>query len=346
MTTTGQLLACESFDITREGLARLIRVLSDTGVVIDRVGVEGSSGLGQAVVAALQASGHDVREVQASRTNDRRRRRHRAKTDITDAQAIAAETLADPTLPPARKHVDVPPDSWETLRTVRAWRESLVLQRVRHLTEAEPVLCSLPIAVRDQLPTTSRVTAALTALQRLNLDGLSRVDQTRVRWLTAALAAITAINAQLKEIDRQIPDLLDELGCTLPQIVGVGVVTAMTLLTEVGDPTRFATEAQFARWCGTAPVAISSGEGHGQPHRHRLDLAGNRQVNSALHIIHVTQARMHEPARTFMAKRTAQGNTTRQARRSHKRQLANVIIRRMWSDSARLAEPSASTTAA
>ncbi|MBK7723452.1 MAG: hypothetical protein IPI32_14885 [Austwickia sp.] len=49
-----------------------------------------------------------MREVQASRTNHRRRRRHRATTDITDAHAIAAETLADPELPPARKHAEPP----------------------------------------------------------------------------------------------------------------------------------------------------------------------------------------------------------------------------------------------
>jgi hypothetical protein len=42
-----------------------------------------------------------VREVQASRTAERRRRRRRAKTDAEDAQAIARATLAHPDLPPA-----------------------------------------------------------------------------------------------------------------------------------------------------------------------------------------------------------------------------------------------------
>ncbi|MGL4175277.1 MAG: IS110 family transposase [Dermatophilaceae bacterium] len=335
LSSTGQLLACESFDITAEGLTGLIRVLSETEAQVERVGVEGSSGLGLPVVSALRAVGYDVREVQASRANDRRRRRHRAKTDITDAQAIAAETLADPDLPPARKHTEVPTQAWETLHVLRAQRESLVLQRVRHLTEAEPVLCALPIEIRDRLPATSRVMAALRSLSDLDLTGLSRADQARVQWLQAARAAIEGINPQLTAIDQQIPALLDELGCTLTEIVGIGVVTAMTLLTEIGDPTRFTTEAQFARWCGAAPVPVSSGEGHGRPRHHRLDLAGNRQVNSVLHIIHVTQARMHDPAKAFMTKSTTAGKTTRGARRSHKRQLANVIIRRMWKDTER-----------
>jgi hypothetical protein len=54
--------------------------------IIDRVGVEGSAALGRPVVLALLATGYDVRDVQANRTAERRRRRQQAKTDIDDAQ--------------------------------------------------------------------------------------------------------------------------------------------------------------------------------------------------------------------------------------------------------------------
>lgn len=340
LSTTGEVITCASFDVSLAGLTQLLTILTDTAVIIDRIGVEGSSSLGLPVVAALRAGGYDVREVQASRTNDRRRRRHRAKTDITDAQAIAAETLADPTLPPAGKHQGAASPAWETLRVLRSQRESLVLQRVRLLNEAEPVLCALPIEIRDQLPPTSRVLAALKTIRTLAFSDLSRADTARVSWLCSSLATIETITHDLKNVDAQVPALLDELGCTLTEIVGVGVVTAMTLLTEIGDPHRFRTEAQFARWCGAAPVAISSGQGHGQPRRHRLDLAGNRQVNSVLHIVHVTQARMHQPAKTFLSKSTATGKTARGARRAHKRQLANVLIRHMWRDADQRNAPS------
>ncbi len=129
---------------------------------------------------------------------------------------------------------------------LRAQRESLVLQRVRHLTEAEPILCALPVAVRNALPATSRVLPALTTLADLQLDHLGWADRARVQWLDATRQAIVAINAQLKELDARIPALLAELGCTLTDIVAIGVVTAMTLLTEIGDPTRFTTEAARA----------------------------------------------------------------------------------------------------
>lgn len=40
-------------------------------------------------------------------------------------------------------------------------------------------------------------------------------------------------------------------GTTLRDEPGIGHIAAATLLVEVGDPHRFATEARFARWCGT-----------------------------------------------------------------------------------------------
>ena len=228
MTTTGQLLACESFDITRTGLAHFIRVLSDLGVCSTGSGWKAHPGWASPLWQPLQACGHDVRE--ASRTNDRRRRRHRAKTDITDAQAIAAETLADPELPPARKHQDVPPDSWETREQCGHGVNRLCCNEFdTYRGRTHP--CSLPVGVRDQLPATSRVMAALTALQRLDLDDLTRVDQVRIRWLTTTLAAITSIKRATEGHRPEDPDRLDELGCTLTEIVGVGVVTAMTVLT-------------------------------------------------------------------------------------------------------------------
>lgn len=340
----GALVARLSFEVTETGVGELLALLADSGLAIDRIGVEGSGGLGRPITLALAAAGYDVREVQANRTAERRKRRRRAKTDHEDAEAIARETLSDPALPPAGKH-SVPPSSWDALVALHSWRESLVLQRVRLLTEAEPVLVSLPLSVRAQLPATSRVRAALKRVATLDPDPaeLSAADRIKLSRLTWTLAEILTLDAQIKDLEKQVPALLKHLGCTLTQIPGIGVVAAMALLTEVGDPHRFTRESQFARWCGAAPVALSSGEGDGAPTRHRLDLGGNRRVNSILHIVHVTQARCHPPAQQYLARRTAAKQSKRSARRSHKRQLANVIIRHMWNDADRLRQLSTPT---
>ncbi|MEV6213091.1 IS110 family transposase [Kitasatospora sp. NPDC051914] len=332
----GGLVGVVSFPVSPEGIGELLEFLTDTELVIDRIGVEGSAALGQPLTVALSAAGYDVREVQPNRTAERRRRRRRAKTDIEDAEAIARETLADPRLPPAGKHA-APEAAWEELTAVHDWRDSLILQRVRHLTEAEAVLVSLPLSIRSLLPSTSRVLPQLETLEVFadQWDGLATVDQVRLDRLQAALDDIRVLTNRIKTLDKKIPPLLGRLGCTLTELCGIGPVTAMSLLVEVGDPCRFTTEAQFARWCGSAPIALSSGEGHGPARRHRLDVGGNRNVNSILHIVHVTQVRCHEPARAYVTRKISENKTKREARRAHKRQLANVIIRHMWKDEAR-----------
>ena len=229
---------------------------------------------------------------------------------------------------------------------LRDWRASLVLQRVRLLTEAEAVLVTLPVAIRDALPATSRVLPQLVALADGHvapeaLAALAPADRLKLDRLATSLLDITTLTKRIKELDQRIPALLAELGSTLTDLHGVGVVTAMDLLVEIGDPHRFTSEAQFARWCGIAPVAVSSGEGHGPARRHRLDLGGNRAVNSILHVIHVTQARCHPPAKEYLARKMMENKSKREARRCHKRQLANVIIRHMWNDAERHAPTAA-----
>ena len=107
------------------------------------------------------------------------------------------------------------------------------------------------------------------------------------------------------------------------------------MICEVGDPTRFNRESKFARWCGTGAVALSSGEGDRAPVRHRLDFGGNRRINSVLYIASVTQQRDHPPAKTYIERKISEGKTRREARRAHKRHLANRVIRRMWIDEKR-----------
>jgi transposase len=337
MDARGGLRETASFAITPDGVAELLDFLSDTELVIDRIGVEGTGSLGRPVVTALAAAGYDVREVQANRTAERRRRRRRAKTDVEDAEAIARETLAHPNLPPAGKR-HAPSPVWAQLAAIRDWRSSLVLQRVRLLTEAEAVLVSLPVETRCALPATSRVLPQLRALAAGTIarEQLPAADAIKLDRLLANLADITTITRRIKNLDKQLPSLLEKLGCTLTDLCGVAAVTAMELHIEIGDPLRFRTEAEFARWCGSAPVALSSGEGNGPAHRHRLDLGGNRNVNSILHTMHVTQVRCHPPAQKYIEKKASERKTKREARRSHKRQLANVVIRHMWTDARRL----------
>jgi hypothetical protein len=69
---------------------------------------------------------------------------------------------------------------------------------------------------------------------------------------------------------------------------------------------------------GTAPIPCSSG----QRQQHRLNRGGDRQLNHALHIIAITRA-SHDPVtKAYLARKEAEGKTTKAALRSLKRHLS------------------------
>jgi transposase len=320
-----------TFGNTGAGYAAVVDFLTGHGV--HRVGVEGSASWGAHVAIALVAAGFDAREVPAQRSAAQRRARRQAKTDTIDAVATGRALLADPHLGPVQT-LEVYDPLLARLEAVLEHRRMLVDLRVLRLHHVQAQLAKLPTELRDQLPTTGKVESRLRALARLDrVVASTPAGDYRMSWLRPLIDADRADRAEIRRLESLIGTLLDEHGSTLRDEPGIGPIAAATLLIEVGDPHRFATEARFARWCGTAAVALSSGEGDGPPVRHRLDRRGNRRVNSVLHIASVTQQREHEPARDYLARKRRDGKTRREARRAHKRHLANRVIRRMWNDS-------------
>ena len=103
---------------------------------------------------------------------------------------------------------------------------------------------------------------------------------------------------------------------------------AAKLVGHAGDITRFPDRDHFASYTGTAPVEASSGD----VRRHRLNRGGNRQLNTALHLIAVCQIRDPSPGQVYYRRKLAQAKTPEEARRSLKRHLANVVHAHLVAD--------------
>jgi transposase len=313
------------------GIADVLQWLGSLGAVT-RIGIEGSAGHGQQLAVALVDAGHDVREVPARRTAQRRRERRRPKTDREDALAIARATAADPGLGPVRAiHGD---PVLAELEAVNSWRDELVDRRKRLLNRAEGILSALPVELLDEIGRKGATIARARAAAAVTATTPTPAAAIRLRHLTEIVADHDELTARIKAVEVDLRRLVRTTGSTLRDETGIDWVLAARPLVEVGDPTRFRSESAFARWCGSAAVAVSSSEGGGSPTRHRLDLGGNRRINSVLHIASVVQGRVHHDARAFIARKRSQGKTAKEARRAHKRHLANRIIRRMWQDHA------------
>lgn len=320
-----------SFANTAVGYLEAIDVLNTHGV--RQVGVEGSASWGAHVAIALVAAGFDAREVPPQRSAQQRRARRADKTDRVDAVAAARALLAEPTLGPVQT-LEVYDPLVAKIEAVLEHRRMLVELRILRLHYAQDAISKLPSEVRDQLTSHGKIESRLRRLEQLDPDLVpsTAAGEYRLGWLLALVDEDRAARREIRALEREIDRLLDQHGTTLRDEPGIGVIAAATLLAEVGNPHRFATESKFARWCGTGAVALSSGEGSGVVVRHRLDFGGNRRINSVLYIASVTQHRDRDDARTYIARKLSEGKTPREARRAHKRHLANRVIRRMWHD--------------
>ncbi len=134
------------------------------------------------------------------------------------------------------------------------------------------------------------------------------------------------IEAATVEADELEAEILGHVRALAPQLLdepGIGPIVAAQLLVAWSHPGRVRSEAAFARLAGVAPIPASSG----QTSRHRLSRGGDRQLNRALHTI-VLHRRHHDPAtKDYIARRVAEGKTSRDAVRLLKRYLARHLYR-------------------
>ena len=117
---------------------------------VDRVGIEGASGLGRPLAEFLVGQGIDVRDVPPHKTSQRQRGRHEGKTDRLDAHRVAVETQTNDRLARAFKHSEpAPPDQVHDL--IALWhnaRTSLRKIRVQLIGELDAMIQSLPEDLR------------------------------------------------------------------------------------------------------------------------------------------------------------------------------------------------------
>ena len=301
------------------------------GATAARWGIEGAMHFGRLLAQAAVTADMAVVDVPGSAmAAERRRSRGRAseKSDLTDALAIARLALRDfDQLPPIARDGDV-----DRCRALSEHRDNLVLARTAALNQ-------LYAHQGHTDPTAMRPFQG-----RRNRDWLARLARDErppaIDPLTAArrhiqqqLAQLIALyDAQIAVLDRELVTLATQLAPTLLTVHGVGPVSAAKIAGITGQISRFPTAARFAAYAGVASIEASSGERR----RHRLSRRGNRQLNRTIHTIAVVQRRDYPPAQAYLARKLAEGKSRMEALRSLKRQLANVVYRRLQADAALL----------
>ena len=277
------------------------------------IGIEGSSSFGASLARAVQSAGLSVREVPPHLSRfERGRTRRPGKSDPGDALAIARVTARETNLPPIRL-----PDRTNEIRLLLEAREDLIGETTRARNRLHAHLRVLLPGYGGKVA--NLVAARHRTMVRRLLRGNATVQGELARSL---LDRLLRFERECDVLTRRLEALVD--GHPLLGLPGAGPITVARLVAEAGDMRRFRTPDAFAALAGVAPIPASSG----QVQRMRLNRGGNRQLNRALHVIAVTQARFYPPAKAYVTRRIeADGKTWREAIRALKRQLVRPVFR-------------------
>jgi transposase len=140
---------------------------------------------------------------------------------------------------------------------------------------------------------------------------------------------VAMLDEEIAEANEELHVILAEHAPTLMAINGVGTEAAGQILTTAGQNTdRLTSEASLARICGVAPIPASSGK----TSRHRLHRGGDRDANSAIHLVVINRLRWHAPTKAYMDRRTHEGKTKKEIIRCLKRAVVRELYRAVQAD--------------
>src|SRR5215217_2397027 len=313
---TGELLGEQTVPVGPRGFGALLQWARRLDV--DRVwALEDCRHVSGSLERFLIERGERVLRIPTHLTaNARKRARDRGKSDPIDALNVARAALQEGPASFPAAHLDGPELD---LRLLVDHRERLVRHRVElnstllwHLHDLWPEL-RLPGGALFSKKWSTRIARRLARGQQTMRVRIAREELRRLRELTLAI----------NRLEREITELVAQIAPQLLSEPGFGPLIAAKLVGEIAGAQRFATAAKLARAAGVAPIPASSGN----TQRHRLDQGGNRQINAALHRVIVTRARCHPETRDYIARRQAEGKSTREAIRCLKRYLARDVWR-------------------
>jgi transposase len=312
----GALIETLTIPNSVEGAEQLRRWLGEHGAERALIGIENAAGYGRLLCGALAAAGHVVLNVPAWRTKRDRHAHGPGKSDAGDAIAIAEVALRRPhELGPALE-----PELVRALALLEGLRRQSVYDRTQAIQRLRAIWTQIDPQAEARLAKCA-TQRALRKLRRIDF-GSGLAAEAATRCVRALAHEIEQLNRRIRELDVQLEQLLREHGNPLADLPGAGPVVAVAVIAHSGDVRRFRSAAAYARFCGAAPLPCGSGK---TASHHRFDRGGNRQLNAALHRIAIVQARVDPRARAFLDRKSAEGKTSREARRALKRHLANVV---------------------
>ena len=232
-TETGELSRSRVAPAHREGVRRFLSRFSGQEL---EVALEATTGW-RFVVEELRAVGARVHLAEPTETAARRGRKKRPKSDRADARLLRELLMAD-RIPESW----IPPDHLLDLRALVRLRHALVNERGEWQQRIQAVLYHHGVPQRREL---------LTRENRAWVEELPLPAAAREQ-VSVALAMIDAVGVQLGPLTDELRAYARrQAGCrALMAHYGIGELTSVVVLAELGDARRFSSSRDAVRYAG------------------------------------------------------------------------------------------------
>ncbi len=243
-----------------------------------RWAIENAEGLGRHLASWLLARGEQVVDVPSTATARVRQlsRGGGRKNDRIDAAAAACVAAAQGD---CRTMVAEGPA--DALAVLDEHRVNLAQARVRAVNQLHALLRAL---LAGGAPTDLTAANASALLGSIRPKG--EAERARKAVARDLIDQIRSLDARLKSSCKAIAEQVENSGSSLTEIVGIGPIIAGRIIARTGAPSRFPNSGSYANYVGAAPVEVASADHT----RHRLSRTGDRQLNSAIHTVAVTES--------------------------------------------------------
>ena len=251
-TETGEVRGGRVRPADRESVHEFLRRFAGKELV---AALEATTGW-RFLVEELRAVGAEVHLAEPAETSERRGRKKRAKTDRADARHLRELLLAG-RLPESW----IPPRHILELRSKVRLRHTLAEQRSEWQQRIQAQLYHHGVPRRRQL---------LTRENRAWLDELELPEAARLQ-IEVALRMVDQIRSELEPLERQLRAFARrQPGCrALMSYYGIGELTAVTILAELGDCRRFRSSRRAVRYAGLDITVSQSDERRSPGHLSR-----------------------------------------------------------------------------
>ncbi|WP_330109681.1 IS110 family transposase [Methylophaga thalassica] len=326
INSSGNLLGTRAVSVSSHGYLDLLEWAESLGK-LKQAGVEGTGTYGAGLCRFLTSRGIVIIEVNRP---DRSNRRRQGKSDPLNAgNAARAVHSGTATATPKKQH-----GACEAIRIISVARRSAVKAKTQAMNQIRGILVSGPQDIRELVWKTKPHDCAKACIEMISSDSsdlLESMTETLKllgqRWLI--------LTDELALLDKKLDKLTNEHCKQLRTRMGVGPYTAGILVTVAGDnPERLRNEAALAALCGVNPLPLPASSG--KTIRHRLNRGGNREANNALWTIALVRARSDPRTRLYVARRTAEGLTTKEIYRCLKRYIVRELYPLILSDLKRI----------